>query len=138
MPLIGDVKISIGDADILVTDTGETYWIKSAPDFKEKPDSSVVFGRWYYQGDQDSEYAIILTLNEDGTYTRVIGITPFLLAFYIRRLRPILFKSFWTWYGKYIKTANIVITIKYILINKSRLLMRPRFVYYICRRWKDR
>ena len=70
MPLIGDVKISIGDADILVTDTGETYWIKSAPDFKEKPDSSVVFGRWYYQGDQDSEYAIILTLNEDGTYTK--------------------------------------------------------------------
>ena len=70
MPLIGYVKISIGDADILVTDTGETYWIKSAPDFKEKPDSSVVFGRWYYQGDQDSEYAIILTLNEDGTYTK--------------------------------------------------------------------
>ena len=70
VPLIGDVKIPIGDADILVTDTGETYWIKSAPDFKEKPDSSVVFGRWYYQGDQDSEYAIILTLNEDGTYTK--------------------------------------------------------------------
>ena len=28
VPLIGDVDIPIGDADTLVTDTGETYWVK--------------------------------------------------------------------------------------------------------------
>ncbi|KMW10076.1 hypothetical protein [Enterocloster citroniae] len=70
VPLIGDVEIPIGDADILVTDTGETYWIKSAPDFQEKRDLSAFSGRWYYQGYQDSEYATILILNKDGTYIR--------------------------------------------------------------------
>ena len=71
VPLIGDVEIPIGDADTLVTDTGETYWIKGEPDFKEKPElSSAYYGRWYLKGDQDSAFATILTLNEDGTYTR--------------------------------------------------------------------
>ena len=71
VPLIGDVEIPIGDADTLVTDTGETYWIKGYPDFMEEPElSSAYYGRWYLRGDHDSEYATILTLNEDGTYTR--------------------------------------------------------------------
>lgn len=71
VPLIGDVEIPIGDADTLVTDTGETYWIKGYPDFTEKPElSSDYYGRWYLRGDHDSEYATVLTLNEDGTYTR--------------------------------------------------------------------
>ena len=70
VPLIGDVEIPIGDANTLVTDTGETYWIKGKPDFQEKPELSDFFGRWYYQGDRDSEFAAVLTLNEDGTYTR--------------------------------------------------------------------
>ena len=71
VPLIGDVEIPIGDADTLVTDTGETYWIKGEPDFMEKPElSSAFYGRWYLKGDHDSEFATILTLNEDGTYTR--------------------------------------------------------------------
>ena len=70
VPLIGDVEIPIGDADTLVTDTGETYWIKGYPDFTEKPElSSDYYGRWYLRGDHDSEYATVLTLNEDGTYT---------------------------------------------------------------------
>lgn len=70
VPLFGDVEIPIGDADTLVTDTGETYWIKGEPDFKEKPElSSSYYGRWYLKGDHDSEFAKILTLNEDGTYT---------------------------------------------------------------------
>ena len=70
VPLIGDVEIPIGDKDTLVTDTGETYWIKGKPDFKEKPELSTFSGRWYYKGDQDPAFAAILTLNEDGTYTR--------------------------------------------------------------------
>lgn len=70
VPLSGDVEIPIGDAATLVTDTGETYWIKGNPDFKEKPELSAFSGLWYYQGDKDSAYATILTLNEDGTYTR--------------------------------------------------------------------
>ena len=70
VPLIGDVEIPIGNADTLVTDTGKTYWIKGKPDFKEKPELSTFSGRWYYKGDQDSVFATILTLNEDGTYTR--------------------------------------------------------------------
>lgn len=71
VPLIGDLEIPIGDANTLVTDTGETYWIKGKPDFKEKPQlSSNCYGRWYLRGDHDSEYATILTLNEDGTYTK--------------------------------------------------------------------
>ena len=70
VPLLGDIEIPIGDADTLVTDTGEIYWIKGEPDFKKKPEFSAFSGRWYYKGDRDSEYASILTLNEDGTYTR--------------------------------------------------------------------
>ena len=71
VPLTGDVEISIGDADTLVTDTGEIYWIKGYPDFKEKPElSSDYYGRWYLRGDYDSEFATVLTVNEDGTYTR--------------------------------------------------------------------
>ena len=70
VPLFGDVEIPIGDAKTLVTDTGEAYWIKGEPDFKEKPELSTFSGRWYYKGDQSSEYATILTLKEDGTYTR--------------------------------------------------------------------
>ena len=70
VPLIGDVEIPIGNANTLVTDTGETYWIKGKPDFKEKPELSAFYGRWYLKGDHDSVYATILTLNEDGTYTR--------------------------------------------------------------------
>ena len=70
VPLIGDVEIPIGDADTLVTDTGETYWIKGYPDFKEKPELSSAFcGRWYLRGDYESDFATVLTLNEDGTYT---------------------------------------------------------------------
>ena len=70
VPLTGDVEIPIGDADTLVKDTGETYWIKGYPDFMEKPElSSSYYGNWYLRGDHDSEYATILTLNEDGTYT---------------------------------------------------------------------
>lgn len=71
VPLIGDVEIPIGDADTLLTDTGKIYWIKGYPDFMERPElSSDYFGRWYLRGDHDSEYATVLTLNEDGTYTR--------------------------------------------------------------------
>ena len=70
VPLIGDVEIPIGDANTLVTDTGETYWVKGEPAFGEKPELSAFSGRWYYKGDQDSEFATILTLKEDGTYTR--------------------------------------------------------------------
>lgn len=32
-------------------------------------DISDVIGQWYYQGDQDPDFATILILNEDGTYT---------------------------------------------------------------------
>ena len=71
VPLIGDVDIPIGDADTLVDDTGEIYWIKGYPDFLEKPElSSDFYGNWYLRGDCDSEYATVLTLNEDGTYSR--------------------------------------------------------------------
>lgn len=71
VPLFGDVDIPIGDADTLVTDTGETYWIKGEPDFMEKPKlSSAFYGRWYLRGDHESDFATVLTLNEDGTYTR--------------------------------------------------------------------
>lgn len=73
VPLIGNVEIPIADADTLVTDTGETYWIKGEPDFQEEPeapDMSTFSGQWFYKGDQDPESAKILTLNEDGTYTR--------------------------------------------------------------------
>ena len=70
VPLVGDVEIPIGDANTLKTDTGETYWIKGEPDFKEKAESSAIYGSWYYKGDKDSAFASILTLNEDGTYTR--------------------------------------------------------------------
>lgn len=69
VPLIGDVEIPIGDADTLLNETGEIYWIKSVPDFKEKQDLSAFSGRWYRKGNQDSEYTTILTLSEDGTYT---------------------------------------------------------------------
>ncbi len=70
VPLIGDVEIPIGDADTLVTDTGEIYWIKGYPDFEEEPElSSAYYGNWYLRGDHESEYATVLTLNEDGTYT---------------------------------------------------------------------
>ena len=71
VPLIGDVDIPIGDADTLVDDTGEIYWIKGYPDFLERPElSSDFYGNWYLRGDYDSEYATVLTLNEDGTYSR--------------------------------------------------------------------
>ena len=70
VPLIGDVEIPIGDADTLLTDTGETYWVKGYPDFMDKPElSSSYYGNWYLRGDNDSEYATVLTLNEDGTYS---------------------------------------------------------------------
>ena len=70
VPLIGDVDIPIGDADTLVTDTGETYWVKGYPGFMDKPGlSSSYYGNWYLRGDHDSEYATVLTLNEDGTYS---------------------------------------------------------------------
>ena len=70
VPLIGDVDIPIGDADTLVDDTGEIYWIKGYPDFLEKPElSSDFYGNWYLRGDYDSEYATVLTLYEDGTYS---------------------------------------------------------------------
>ena len=70
VPLIGDVEIPIGDADTLVTDTGEIYWIKGYPDFEEEPElSSDFYGNWYLRGDYESEYATVLTLNEDGTYS---------------------------------------------------------------------
>ncbi|MGM9742701.1 MAG: hypothetical protein ACI3ZC_06545 [Candidatus Cryptobacteroides sp.] len=70
VPLIGDVDIPIGDADTLVTDTGETYWVKGYPDFMDKPElSSSYYGNWYLRGNHDSEYATVLTLNEDGTYS---------------------------------------------------------------------
>ena len=71
VPLIGDVEIPIGDADTLVTDTGEIYWIKGYPDFMEKPElPDSYYGNWYLRGDHESEYATVLTLYEDGTYTR--------------------------------------------------------------------
>lgn len=69
VPWIGDVEIPIGDADTLVTDTGEVYWIKGYLDFQEKLGLSNIFGSWYYRGDHTSEYQLVLTLNEDGTYT---------------------------------------------------------------------
>ena len=70
VPLIGDVDIPIGDADTLVDDTGEIYWIKGYPDFEEEPElSSDFYGNWYLRGDYESEYATVLTLNEDGTYS---------------------------------------------------------------------
>lgn len=71
VPWVEDVEIPIGDAYTLLTDTGEIYWIKGNPDFMEQPElSSAYYGRWYLRGDHDSEYATVLTLNEDGTYTR--------------------------------------------------------------------
>ena len=71
VPLIGDVEIPIGDTNTLVTDTGETYWVKGRPDFKDKPElSSSYYGKWYLRGDHTSEFATVLTLNEDGTYSR--------------------------------------------------------------------
>ena len=70
VPWIGDVEIPIGDADTLLDDTGEIYWIKGYPDFAEKPElSSDYYGSWYLRGDHESEYATVLTLNEDGTYS---------------------------------------------------------------------
>ena len=70
VPLIGDADIPIGDADTLVTDTGETYWVKGYPGFMDKPGlSPSYYGNWYLRGDHDSEYATVLTLNEDGTYS---------------------------------------------------------------------
>ena len=70
VPLIGDVEIPIGDADTLVTDTGETYWVKGYPGFMDKSElSASYYGNWYLRGDHDSEYATVLTLNEDGTYS---------------------------------------------------------------------
>ena len=70
VPLIGEVEIPIGDADTLLTDTAEAYWIKGEPDFKEKSElSSNYYGRWYLKGDHTSEFATIMTLNENGTYT---------------------------------------------------------------------
>ena len=65
-----DVEIPIGDADTLLDETGEIYWIKGEPDFKEKMGLSNITGSWYYKGDHTSEYQIVLTLNEDGTYTK--------------------------------------------------------------------
>lgn len=70
VPLIGDVEIPIGDADTLVTDTGEIYWIKGDPGFGAAPEPTAFYGNWYLRGDHESEYATVLTLNEDGTYTR--------------------------------------------------------------------
>ena len=59
VPLIGDVEIPIR----------EVYWVKGDPGFKEEPQlSSSFYGNWYLKGDT-SEWATILTLNEDGTYT---------------------------------------------------------------------
>ena len=70
VPWIGDVEIPIGDAETLLDDTGEIYWIKGYPDFAEKPElSSDYYGSWYLRGDYESEYATVLTLNEDGTYS---------------------------------------------------------------------
>ena len=69
VPLIGVVEIPIGDANTLVDETGEPYWIKGEPDYKEKLGLSNIFGNWYYKGDHTSEYQLVLTLNEDGTYT---------------------------------------------------------------------
>ena len=65
-----DVEIPIGDADTLVDETGENYWIKGEPDFKEKLGLLDISGSWYYKGDHTSEYRTVLTLNEDGTYTK--------------------------------------------------------------------
>ena len=64
------MEIPIGDADTLLDDTGEIYWIKGYPDFEEEPElSSDFYGNWYLRGDYESEYATVLTLNEDGTYS---------------------------------------------------------------------
>ena len=69
VPLIGDVEIPIRDEDTLVDENGEVYWVKGDPGFKEEPQlSSSFYGNWYLKGDT-SEWATILTLNEDGTYT---------------------------------------------------------------------
>lgn len=65
-----NVEIPIGDADTLLDENGEIYWIKGQPDFMEKPEQSNIYGSWYYKGDHTSEYRTVLTLNEDGTYTR--------------------------------------------------------------------
>ena len=65
-----NVEIPIGDANTLLDETGEVYWIKGQPDFIEKQEQSNISGSWYYQGDHTSEYQKVLTLNEDGTYTR--------------------------------------------------------------------
>ena len=70
VPWVGDVDIPIGDADTLVTDTGEIYWIKGDPGFGAAPEPTDFYGNWYLRGDHESEYATVLTLNEDGTYTR--------------------------------------------------------------------
>ena len=66
---VEDVEIPIGDADTLLDDTGEIYWIKGEPDFEEKLSLSNIAGNRYYKGDYTSEYRIVLTLYEDGTYT---------------------------------------------------------------------
>lgn len=50
VPLIGDVEIPIGDANTLVDETGEPYWIKGEPDYKEKLGLSNIFGQLVLQG----------------------------------------------------------------------------------------
>lgn len=67
VPLIGDVEIPIGDADTMVTDTGETYWVKGYPDFVDKAAlASSYYGNWYLRGDHDSEYGT--TESRTGTW----------------------------------------------------------------------
>lgn len=70
VPIVGDVDIPIGDADTLVTDEGEVYWIKGYPEFKEKTSTGTFTGNWYYGGDRDSDWAVVLTVNEDGSYSK--------------------------------------------------------------------
>lgn len=69
VPLIGEVEIPIQDADTLVDDEGNIYWVKGYPDYQEKPQlSQGYYGKWYLRGDHDSDFKMVLTLNEDGTY----------------------------------------------------------------------
>ena len=44
--------------------------IYTGTDSRQPGDLSDVVGLWYYQGDQNSAFALILTLYSDGTYTR--------------------------------------------------------------------
>lgn len=70
IPWIGDVEIPIGDENTLVTDTGETYWIKGTPDFRPKynVDSSGEYDYSAFLGTWTGDFAttFVVEKSDDG------------------------------------------------------------------------